>query len=288
MRLPESFAEQWIHRVASEYESRGYEIHVAPSPSKFGLPPDFRPDLVAIRPGNRVAIVILARPDIASRRLSAYSEVLPSLGWQLEVVVANPPPATSEPPLEPIEPQVAKQKADEALMLLQAGHPEAALLLAWAALEASIRRREPQLDRHVLSTKGLYADGVLTQRQFSTLEAARRLRSAVAHGQMVGRIDDDLVRYVAQLASKLSDPERPTASEMVEWFLDQFEGPEHNVPFDSGEGGYQYLVGPLDARDELEAKFPNADPADIDDAVSTIENEGTEWVPIDLESYLEE
>ena len=38
----------------------------------------------------------------------------------------------------------------------------------------------------------------------------------------------------------------------IEWFEARFEGPEHSVPFDSREGGYQYgNDGPYEAEDVL-------------------------------------
>jgi hypothetical protein len=43
---------------------------------------------------------------------------------------------------------------------------------------------------------------------------------------------------------------------VVEWFFHNFEDPVHNAPYDSGEGGYQYIWGgPYGAIDELQARF---------------------------------
>jgi hypothetical protein len=52
------------------------------------------------------------------------------------------------------------------------------------------------------------------------------------------------------------------------------EGPEHHVPFDSREGGYQYGDdGPYDAEDVLREEFPYASEQAIADAVNWLERE---------------
>jgi hypothetical protein len=72
--------------------------------------------------------------------------------------------------------------------------------------------------------------------------------------------------------------------EMVSWFLSRYESPAESTPWDSGEGGYQYLWGgPYDARDAIAGEFVhelmgrfNADELGeiIDAAVEEIESEG--------------
>lgn len=70
-----------------------------------------------------------------------------------------------------------------------------------------------------------------------------------------------------------------TVEEMVEWFLKNYEDPVHSLPVDGGE--YVWIVdGPYDAREELEDHFPKADPADIDAAVKTVEEDCWEWVKL--------
>lgn len=44
---------------------------------------------------------------------------------------------------------------------------------------------------------------------------------------------------------------------MVEWFHMNFEDPAHNTPYESAEGGYQWIWGgPYDAEEELQDAFP--------------------------------
>jgi hypothetical protein len=66
-----------------------------------------------------------------------------------------------------------------------------------------------------------------------------------------------------------------------EWFFENFEDPAHSAPYESAEGGYQYIWGgPYDARDVIGNIF--ADTASnelIEAAIKEIESEGWDWVP---------
>ncbi|MFZ5780405.1 MAG: hypothetical protein ACOY4R_09435 [Pseudomonadota bacterium] len=66
------------------------------------------------------------------------------------------------------------------------------------------------------------------------------------------------------------------------WFYTYFEDPANETPYESAEGGYQYIWGgPYDARDELNDEFDGIVPEEvIEDAVKRVEQEGTiEWAP---------
>jgi len=72
-------------------------------------------------------------------------------------------------------------------------------------------------------------------------------------------------------------------AEMCRWFFCRFEDPAHGVPHDSGEGGYQYVLGgPYDADDELRGAFPDTEDEHLERAVDLIQNYGWEWVEIGL------
>lgn len=66
---------------------------------------------------------------------------------------------------------------------------------------------------------------------------------------------------------------------MVEWFRANFEDPANSLPYESKEGGYQWLFGgPYDAGEELSSAFPDADDERIDGAVERLQRGGVlEW-----------
>lgn len=68
---------------------------------------------------------------------------------------------------------------------------------------------------------------------------------------------------------------------MRSWFFQNFEDPAERTPYESREGGYQWIWGgPYDAREELEAEFGNSvSESIIDELVDEIEAQGYEWAP---------
>jgi len=95
----------------------------------------------------------------------------------------------------------------------------------------------------------------------------------------MGRFSAADVRDSIQVALWLDDPRFATPDEMTDWFFDRFQDPAEWVPYDSGEGGYQYPAGePHDAQEVLTDQYSGAPEAAIGDAVDLIEPMGTEWV----------
>ncbi|WP_336980938.1 hypothetical protein [Altererythrobacter fulvus] len=68
---------------------------------------------------------------------------------------------------------------------------------------------------------------------------------------------------------------------MVEWFHANFEDPAMETPYESAEGGYQYIWGgPYDAQEELWDAFPDATEELISRAADEIQADGLfDWAP---------
>lgn len=69
---------------------------------------------------------------------------------------------------------------------------------------------------------------------------------------------------------------------LVEWFHSNYEDPANRLPYETREGGYQWIYGgPYDAREELQGQFPGEDDDIINAAVEEIEADGLlEWAPV--------
>src|SRR5262245_34602401 len=69
---------------------------------------------------------------------------------------------------------------------------------------------------------------------------------------------------------------------MVRWFHENFENPAESLPYESAEGGYQWIWGgPYDAREQLFDKFGDFVPESlIEEVAEEVEREGvTDWSP---------
>ena len=92
---------------------------------------------------------------------------------------------------------------------------------------------------------------------------------------------DDSLSYVT--ASNLGQLERKEQIVyMNHWFHEMFEDPANETPYESREGGYQYIWGgPYDARGELFEEFSHiVSDQVIEDTISQIESGGIfDWAP---------
>lgn len=68
---------------------------------------------------------------------------------------------------------------------------------------------------------------------------------------------------------------------MIEWFHENFEDPAEGLPYESREGGYQWLWGgPYEAEEELQRAFPEVSEDEIASAVEQLEANGVyQWSP---------
>lgn len=80
----------------------------------------------------------------------------------------------------------------------------------------------------------------------------------------------------------IDDSYKNHVKEMKDWFLDKYESPAVSTPYDSHEGGYQYLGKIIEDTyetlyEEFNSKFPNEE---IKEAASQLEDENytSEWV----------
>lgn len=69
---------------------------------------------------------------------------------------------------------------------------------------------------------------------------------------------------------------------MEEWFRNHFEDPAERMPYESAEGGYQYIWGgPFNATEELYAKFSGRVPDEvIEELGNKLSDENPEWAPV--------
>jgi hypothetical protein len=85
-------------------------------------------------------------------------------------------------------------------------------------------------------------------------------------------------------ASGLKRASRETKLDVMRtWFLENYEDPVENTPYNSGEGGYQYIYGgPYDAHQELDSEFSGTVPDDlIEELADKLSETVPEWTSAD-------
>ncbi|MBI1915512.1 MAG: hypothetical protein HYS12_12375 [Planctomycetes bacterium] len=206
--------EKELERIAQQYRAEGYAV--VTHPDKDHLPgfADFGVDLVATRGNEKVlAQVKHTRADVeADSSLSRTAEVTNAQpGWRYDLIVlseGDPFRRITRGAREP-----SSEEIDQALaeidMLLQAGQMRAALVFAWAMLEAAMRQVASSIELHMPKTtpmellRTLYGNGVMSREEFALLRESFRLRTEIVHGLVSPPVDLEIVRGIVASIRRL-------------------------------------------------------------------------------------
>lgn len=172
-----------------------FEVVLHPHPSSL---PDFlrgyRPDLLARQEDESVVVEVKA--GSANPQRDRFRELACAVdgqpGWRFELVFRSAPPVPEPDAPAAQRPSLTRPDAARAIAdaedLVGSGRPEAALLWAWSAAEAtlrllasaegiSLRRSDP-----AYLLKQLALEGAITREDYEVLMRSFRTRNAVAHG----------------------------------------------------------------------------------------------------------
>jgi hypothetical protein len=211
-------AERALERVADQYREEGYAVLLRPTGD--ALPhflSDCAPDLIAQQDGENVVVQVRVKQELGGdeelNRLAGLVNGEP--GWRLDLVVLDPwPDEVPRPPVEPDEADILRLTED-ASRLLQLSMPGPALVAAWAALEAAMRRTARThgiaLDKnHPRYVAGvLYSEDLLSTAEYDRLLESLPLRNAVVRGLCIDGDVTGHVNLLVDLAKRLavSEPE---------------------------------------------------------------------------------
>ena len=168
------------------WRQRGYTI--LREPGKEELPAflsEVRPDAIATgRTPNIVIELVDSDQDNSQPSIARLRELLENHpDWELEVVYLG---ASSDGPTSETREAIVRTLAD--VERLQSLDPRAALLLAWAALEAAARLRSPDQAQEALSVPLLIdllvSEGLVEQEDFALLKWTGQQRPPLAHGEL--------------------------------------------------------------------------------------------------------
>jgi hypothetical protein len=204
-----------VQELAQEYQDKGYQVTVGPEPGQLPEPLSrFRPDLVARKSDDAVVVEVKPRGSLSDPELQELAKtVREQPGWRFDLVLLKP-----EPGLPGARAWNAEDVADslgQIGAILTAGYPEAALLLAWSAAEATLRllaeKEHLDLEREdaVYLLRLLVTRAVITREQYERLWEALELRNAVAHGLKPPHLDTTKIAALCKLIAELLRQSRP-------------------------------------------------------------------------------
>lgn len=207
--------EKAIENIAGRYRSEGYQVTVHPKASQVpafaaGLPVA----LLATKGDEHVLVQIKeSTEDLRNdpETVRTAEAVNAQAGWRFDVVVLS-----GDSPIEKLAREAPEPSVDAVLRNLehaersaQAGDRTTSFILAWAALEAAMRRTvrasgiELQNISPLFLLRTLYSNGLLEREELDRLNGYLRFRNAVVHGLEAPRIDAASTLYIVAAARRL-------------------------------------------------------------------------------------
>lgn len=190
--MPETAETLVLERLVRTLGAEGYEVYLHPNrlliPTFLG---DLSPDAIALRKDKNLVIEVSGRSQQAAQKLQELSALVQTQeGWELRVVSVNP---ANELDLLQVQDAVnIRERIAEVKQIASAGHPESALLVAWATFEALARAlRTKQFERAQTPgriVQALATDGLLTPTEADLLRALAQKRNRFIHGELQVRV----------------------------------------------------------------------------------------------------
>jgi hypothetical protein len=179
---------QRVQEIAEKYKRRGYHVRIAPPAEE--LPSflrAFQPNLIAEsdKDGGVVVEVKMRETVPPEYWRELTRSVLQHPGWRLEILAIDPSEMVSFATIEETE---IHTQLTEVQSLLRGQHLQAALLLAWATVEAAMRYLVEKYEVEVRDTAAgtlitqLYTSSLMDREDYDFLTELQRKRNAIAHG----------------------------------------------------------------------------------------------------------
>lgn len=199
-----------VREVAERYVRQGFSVQVEPGPSE--LPSflhGFQPDLIVTTPEGKIVVEVKTHGRIQqSSKWQALKDVIEANeGWKFQLVMDN----RRERELRSLDlPVLSREEVGTQLhasrQLADSGQFGAALIVAWATIEALLRKASrdqgislPDQGPGPLIT-ALYLDGNLSRAEFDTLMTTLNVRNNAAHGFQTNGLDRNLFDEVYRIA----------------------------------------------------------------------------------------
>lgn len=198
-------------KTAEEYRKKGYEVGVE-------VPLDFMPGVKAdllVSKGDETKVIEVKRraslgADPKTAELARLIESKP--GWSFELLLVGEPEKIDSPEgSRSFESRGIADRVNAAKNALASGLSEGAFLLAWSALEATLRQAvssrddsDPQMTSPRFILDQAVFRGTVGRADYDFLTGLLRYRNAIAHGFTIDDFSEDLVEALLETTSRIA------------------------------------------------------------------------------------
>lgn len=197
-----------LEATVRSLEEQGYDVVRAPGPALLPVPlQSLRPDGIAIGRLPKLVVEIAQESPEDAKRVARLQEALKELPeWKLHLVVRF---GTTPPELALIGEEDIAKTVDRASSLAST-ETQAALLMAWATLEALARARTPSDFRRPQSpariVERLASEGSITPSQAAFMRTMASKRNSFIHGDLGQPVSKSEVERFLDVLRGLLEP----------------------------------------------------------------------------------
>lgn len=201
-----------LAQIANEYRDKGFDVDIGPSQDRL---PDFMkgysPDLLATKGNENIIVEVKSKQTLrGADYIADLAKIIEDHpGWRLELVVtSSKEEADSTVDLLPL--WEIHHRLRQAEKLLTIGEAEVAIVMAWSALEASIRyniaNQPVKKSSHtaIEAIKTLYSLGVISKDDYDWIEKIRKVKNNLVHGFKTEKVPNDLIRNLIRIVHEVS------------------------------------------------------------------------------------
>lgn len=212
-----------VQKVGQAYRDKGYDVLIEPQGDQL---PDFlqafRPDLIAHKGDEHIVVEVRMRGQVSDfPQVNELAKVVRNeADWKFELFLLGPENSFFVNGARLFTVEEIRSKIVEVALFVENGHLEAAFLMGWSLVEATLRvlavkegiEGETATPDYLL--KQMTFEGLIARETYHDLKHAQQTRDAIAHGfkssqltvetvqELIGLIDGELLQELDNVAEE--------------------------------------------------------------------------------------
>ena len=197
-----------VEEIAQTYREKGYKVLIKPQGDQL---PDFLqafwPDLIVHKGDEHIVVEVRTRGQISDfPQVNELAKAVKNeADWRFQLVLLGPENSLSVAGASPFTVEEIRSKIMEVALFVENGHLEAAFLMGWSLVEATLRvlavqegiEGETATPDYLL--KQMTFEGLIARETYHDLKRAQQTRNAIAHGFKSSQLTVETVQELIDL-----------------------------------------------------------------------------------------
>ena len=197
-----------VEEIVQIYREKGYDVLIEPQGDQL---PDFlqafRPDLIVHKGDEHIVVEVRTRGQVSDfPQVNELAKAVKNeADWRFQLVLLGPENSLSVAGASPFTIEEIRLKIKEVAFLVENGHLEAAFLMGWSLVEATLRvlavkegiESETATPDYLL--KQMTFEGLIARETYHDLKHAQKTRDVIAHGFKSSQLTVETVQELIDL-----------------------------------------------------------------------------------------